>query len=602
MGRRVTVGRPELSGDVGAVASTHWLATGAAMAVLERGGNAADAATAAGFVLQVVEPHSNGLGGDVSIVVHSARNDTTRVVCGQGPMPIAANLDHFHRLGLRQIPGSGLLPATVPGAFGAWMALLAEFGTLTVADVMEAGIACANRGYPVTSDAAIAIKALEPLFRDEWTGSASAHFVAGAPPSMGARATNPRLGETMARLVRIAGAASADREGQIEAARAAFYEGFVAEAIGAFVRSHEVLDSTGRRHRGLLTADDLASWRAEVEVPTSVGYRDLEVHKPGPWSQGPVLLQQLAVLEHFDLRAMDPADGQYVHVLTEAAKLAFADREAWYGDPNHVDVPIEALLDPTYTAGRVALIGDTALTDPRPGEPNGRRSFIPSIDPDPSPDAAADWMNQLQSGMPTIVLRAMAKPSDTCAVVVADGQGNLVSAVPSGGWLKSSPVIAELGFPLGTRGQTMWLVDGHPNTLVGGKRPRSTLSPSVVLRDGAPYLAFGTPGGDRQDQWTLETMLAIVEHDLDFQAATEVPTFHTDHFPASFTPRKCRPGVLVAEGGFGEAAFDDLRRRGHDLDVVPPQSMGGKVCIVGVDGFLRAGAGPRGRQAHAACR
>jgi gamma-glutamyltranspeptidase/glutathione hydrolase len=596
------VPRPELIGDIGAAASTSWLASSAAMAVLDNGGNAFDAAVSAGFVLQVVEPHSNGPGGDVAIVAQRAGEDSASVICGQGPMPLRADMSRFTELGLRQIPGSGLLPAAVPGAMGAWLRLLADFGRLSLEAVAEPAIGYAARGYPVLPDTARAIDTLAPLFADEWRSSGETYLIGGRPPATGDRLANPDLAGVLRRLIDEAKAGTTDREAQIENARRAFYEGFVAEAIDDFVASAEVLDATGRRHKGLLTGEDLATWRAEVEPSVHIDYRGLTVHKPGPWSQGPVFLQQLALLEGFDLSALDPDGAEYVHTLTEAAKLAFADREAWYGDPAaRPDVPLATLLSPEYNAARRRLIGPEADMSPEPGHAGG---IVPSVEPDPAPGWYADWMDQLQSGMPTIVLKATLEPSDTCTVVVADRQGNLVAAVPSGGWLKSSPVIPGLGFPLGTRGQTMWLIDGHPNAVAGGKRPRTTLSPTVVSRDGVPCLAFGTPGGDRQDQWTLETFLSVVEFGTDLQQACEVPLFHTDHFPSSFTPRGRRQGVLVTEAGVGDQTVAELRRRDHLVEVVPAMSMGGKACIVGTgrDGFVRAGAGPRGRQAYAVCR
>jgi gamma-glutamyltranspeptidase/glutathione hydrolase len=602
----MVVSKPELLGQFGAVSSTHWLASTAGMAALEQGGNAFDAAVAAGFVLQVVEPHSNGLGGDVSIVVHEGASGRTRVVCGQGPTPRAATQDRFRSYGLNQIPGSGMLPACVPGAFGAWLRLLAEFGTMPLGPVMAASIGYAAGGYPLVPDAARAIATLAPLFDAEWTESGRTYLAKGRPPPAGAKVRNLALAETMQRILHEAEATSADRETQIETARAAFYEGFVAETIDAFVRRTDVLDATGRRHRGLLTADDLAAWRPQVDDPVSLAYRDYSVHKPGPWSQGPVFLQQLAILDGLDVRRMTLGGGEYVHTVTEVAKLAMADREAWYGDPDRAPVPMRELLSRDYSDLRRRLVGPLAAT-PEPGTPGGLRSWLPGPDPDPLDPAAidTDWIRQLGSGMPTTVLKATVKAGDTCTVAVADRYGNLAAAVPSGGWLKSSPVIPGLGFPLGTRGQTMWLVDGHPNSLGPVKRPRTTLSPTVVLRDGDPFLAFGTPGGDRQDQWTLETFLAITEFGLDLQQATEVTTFHTDHFRSSFTPRGCRPGVLVMEDGGVPGVVEDLRRRGHEVDVVPAFSLGSKVCVAGVDssrGFVRAAAGPRGRQAYAVCR
>jgi gamma-glutamyltranspeptidase / glutathione hydrolase len=595
----VNSGSPQVIGAHGAVSSTHWLATAAGMAILSQGGNAFDAVTAAGFVLQVVEPHSNGLGGDLSVIAHQADGGTV-VYCGQGPTPRAATLQYFRSLALNQIPGSGLLPACVPGAFSAWMQLLRDLGTLPLAAVLDRAIGYAEHGYPLVADAARCIGALAPLFRTHWPESGRTYLSASGVPAAGDRVNNQVLAATMRRLLQEAEAGHPDREAQLEAAHNAFYGGFVAEAIDCFMRDAEVLDSTGRRHRGLLTADDLAAWRAPAEVPLHYDFRSCRVFKPGPWSQGPVFAQELALLEDFELTALGLSSGAYIHTLTEAAKLAFADREAWYGDPSHGSVPMDLLLSPDYSSARRRAIGDIAEPAPQAGLPGGAKSWIPDADRDLPEGFTEDWMAQLQSGMPTTVLAATVKPGDTCAVAVADRLGNLAAAVPSGGWLKSSPVIPGLGFPLGTRAQSMWLVEDHPNALAPGKRPRTTLSPTVVLRDGAPYLAFGTPGGDRQDVWTLESFLAITEFDLDLQAATEVPTFHSDHFSSSFTPRIRRPGVLVVEGSVGTSAIAELRRRGHEVDVVPEFSMGHKTCITGCkDGLVWAGAGPRGRQAHA---
>jgi gamma-glutamyltranspeptidase/glutathione hydrolase len=599
----MTVMRPQLTGTSGAVASTHWLASAVGMAVLDRGGNAFDAAAAAGFVLQVVEPHSNGPGGDVVISVYPRSTGAVRVICGQGPMPRAATIDRFAGLGIQQMPAAGLLPATVPGAFGAWTRLLAEFGTMSLGSVLEPAIGYASRGYPLLPAAASTIAAMAPLFRTEWTASGSTYLPDGAAPAAGSRMRNTKLAGTYERLVREARAASADREAQLEAARSMFYEGFVADAIDRFSRT-EVFDSTGGPNRGLLTGDDLAGWRAAVEEPYSLAYGDFTVHKPGPWSQGPVFLQQLAILAGCDLRGMGLGSVEYVHTIAEAAKLAFADREAWYGDPAHTAVPLDELLADEYSARRRSLIGDDADLDPEPGRVGGGDPWIPQAKPEQVGAGEPDWLTQLRSGLPTVTPAGpRAGAGNTCTVAVADRWGNLVVAVPSGGWLKSSPVIPELGFALGTRGQTAWLVEGHPNSLAPGRRPRTTLSPSIVLRDGEPFLAFGTPGGDQQDQWTLQAFLAIAEFGLEPQAATELPAFNIDHFAQSFTPRLSRPGVLIVERSFGPEVLAGLDRKGHRLDVVPESTLG-KVCAAGVDpgtGFLRAAAGPRGRQAYAVC-
>ncbi|MEU6083154.1 gamma-glutamyltransferase [Streptomyces sp. NPDC047108] len=596
-------GRPQLSGTFGAVSSTHWLPSAAAMSVLEKGGNAFDAAAAAGFVLQVVEPHFNGLGGDVPIVSYRAATGRVQVVCGQGPTPRAATIGAVKQLGLHQIPGSGLLPAVVPGAFGAWMRMLAEHGTLPLTKILDHAIGYAENGFPLLPGAADAIEVMAPLFETEWPESARVYLPNGRPPAAGSRFRNPVLAETYKQLLREATAVPGGREAQIAAAEKAFYQGFVADAIDSFVSTTEVLDATGHRNKGLLTGQDLADWQAPVEESAHLSYGDWTVHKPGPWSQSPVFLQQLALLGGFDLRSMGLGSADYIHTVAECAKLAFADREAWYGDPDHGDVPLETLLSPAYTAERRTLIEAKAAATLRPGSPGGRHPHVPEHVADSVPPAREHWMNQIRNGLPTVVRAAEAR-TDTCTVVVADRFGNMVAAVPSGGWLKSSPVIPGAGFSLGTRAQTMTLEEGHPNSFGPRRRPRSTLSPSLVLKDGKPVLAFGTPGGDRQDQWTLGFFLAVAEFGLDLQAATETLAFHTDHFAASFTPHESRPKALVVERNCDPEVVEDLRTRGHEVELVPEFSLG-KVCAVGADPereLLLAAASPRGRQTYAMAR
>ncbi|HEX7146822.1 MAG TPA: gamma-glutamyltransferase, partial [Actinomycetota bacterium] len=429
------------------VSSTHWLASATGMAVLERGGNAFDAAVAAGFVLQVVEPHLNGPGGEVPILAAPAGQGRVLVVNGQGPVPAAATIERFKDLGLGLVPGTGLLAACVPGAFGAWMLLLRDHGTLRPREVLEPAIGYAEAGFPAVPRIGGAIGAMERLFRTEWPSSAEV-WLADGVPAPGGRLRNPALAATWRRLLDEAEAASPDRDGQIEAALAAFYEGFVAEAIAGYLATAEVLDVSGRRHKGLLDGDDLAGWRASVEAPVSVEQHGWTVCKTGPWGQGPVLLQQLRLLEGFDLEAMGLGSAGYVHTVAECAKLAFADREAWYGDPAAFDVPIDDLLDPAYADRRRALVGAEASLELRPGSPDGRTPRLPSAGTGP---VTAEELEG--SGEPTF--------GDTCHVDVADRHGNLVAATPSGGWLQSSPIIPPLGFPLGTRAQMFTLQEGQ---------------------------------------------------------------------------------------------------------------------------------------------
>jgi len=605
--------RPELAGTFGMVASTHWLASAAGMAVLEKGGNAFDAAVAAGLTLQVVEPHLNGPGGEVPVIGHDARRGETFVVCGQGTAPAAATATAYTSLGLDLVPGSGLLAATVPGAFGGWLLLLREYGTLRLRDVLEHAIGYASGGYPLVPAVSWSIASVASLFREHWQTSAEVYLPGGGVPAPGSRFVNRALAATYQRILAEAEAAAPDRDGQLEAARRAWYDGFVAEEMAKFA-STEVMDVTGERHRGLLTGQDLASWHARLEAPVSFDYAGLTVCKTGPWGQGPVFLQQLALLSGFDLGATEPGSADFVHTVTEAAKLAFADREAWYGDPAFTDVPLDDLLSAEYNAGRRALVGPAASMELRPGRPGGREPGLPAFASRSfgmtaggtggrGPRGSGDPGIDPATGEP---LGRAAGPhprrGDTCHLDVTDRWGNMVSATPSGGWLQSSPVIPSLGFGLGTRAQMFTLTPGLPATIAPGKRPRTTLTPTLVLRDGDPYLAFGTPGGDQQDQWTVDFFLNHVHFGMNLQQAIDFPAFHSAHMPSSFYPRGAWPGRLDIEARASEAVLAELRRRGHDVHAQPPWSLGRITAVARANGLLYAAANPRGQQAYAAGR
>jgi gamma-glutamyltranspeptidase / glutathione hydrolase len=590
--------RPELHGTLGMVASTHWLASSAGMATMEAGGNAFDAAVAAAFVLQVVEPHQNGLGGDLAVVGFSAREERPLVVCGQGPAPAGATLDHFSRLGLDLVPGTGLLPACVPGAFGAWLLLLGRYGTMRLSDVLAPAIRYAEAGYPVVEPLSAAIAELEPVFRSHWHTSAAVYLRTGGVPRTGQLFGNPDLASTYRRLLRAGESAGTDRLEQIEAARRAFYQGFVAEAMSDYFETAEVLDSTGVPQRGLLRYEDLARFRATVEPPVTFDYAGYTVCKTGPWGQGPVLLQQLALLAGLDLDDTDPDGAELIHAVVEAAKLAFADREAFYGDPDFVDVPLDVLLSAAYNDERRKLISDEAADELRPGTPGGRTPMIPA--PAGAPGAPGT-PGAPGAGEPTTSSGPAA--GDTCHLDVVDRWGNHVAATPSGGWLQSSPVIPGLGFSTTTRGQMFWLAAGHPDALAPGKRPRTTLTPGLLLRDGRPYLAFGTPGGDYQDQWSLCFLLRHLHHGLNLQAAIDAPMWQTSHFPSSFYPRQSQSRRVDVEERVGTDTVERLRRRGHDVVVADGWSLG-RVSAAGTraDRVLVAGADARGRQGYAVGR
>jgi gamma-glutamyltranspeptidase/glutathione hydrolase len=588
--------RPELAGTFGMVASTHWLASAAGMAVLERGGNAFDAAVAAGLVLQVVEPHLNGPGGEVPIVYYDAARDEVQVVCGQGPAPAAANIARFRDLGLNLVPGSGPLAACVPGAFDAWMLVLGRCGSWHLRDVMAFAIDYAAGGYPLVRQIVDTIAAMEDMFRTEWTSSAAVYLPGGRVPASGTLFANPALAATYRRIMAEAEATTRDRDEQIRAARDVFYRGFVAETIDGWIRTTPVLDTSGQRNRGVLTGADMDAYHARLEPPVALDYGSYRIHKAGSWSQGPVFLQQLALLDGFDLRAMGHNSVEYVHTVVECAKLAFADREAWYGDPDVVDVPLERLLDAGYAAARRALIGAQASLELRPGSVDGRQPLLAPAQRDAAEGLAGIGEPSLQGD------DARAEPGDTCHVDVVDRHGNMVAATPSGGWLQSSPVIPELGFCLGTRAQMFWLTEGLTGSLQPGKRPRTTLTPSLAFRDGEPYLAFGTPGGDQQDQWSLLFFLAHAEFGLNLQEAIDAPAFHTEHFPSSFYPREAHPGRVQVEGRLSRQVIDGLRDRGHDIAVAGDWSLGRISAVSRSGGLLRAAANARGMQGYAAGR
>lgn len=588
--------RPELAGTFGMVASTHWAASAAGMAVLELGGNAFDAAVAAGFVLQVVEPHLNGPGGDLPALLWPSGRDEPVVLCAQGPAPARATIAHYRdELGLDLVPGTGPLAAVVPGAFGGWMYMLRDFGTMRLGEVLRFAISYASAGYPVLERLSSAISSVEALFRDEWLTSAEVYLPAPRPGELG---RNLALGATYQRVLAEAEAASPGREDQIEAAYHTWYRGWVAEAV---VRAQDRawLDTSGQRHRGVLGEGDLSRWQPTYEAPVSVGYRGLTVYKAGPWSQGPVCLQQLQLLQNFDLAGMGAGSSAAVHTLTECAKLAFADREAWYGDPEFTDVPTGELLSPEYAAERAKLVDATSAPGLRPGRPGGRAPRLPAIPAGESggPRQAPGRGPGQASGTPA------GSRGDTVHLDVADRWGNVVSATPSGGWLTGAPVISELGFCLGTRAQMFWLEDGLPSSLGPGRRPRTTLSPTLCGRDGRAYLAIGTPGGDQQDQWALHALVAHVDFGLDLQQAIDAPNHHTEAFPGSFYPRQSRSRHLAVEARVGPEVIDELRHMGHSVEVAGPWELG-RVTAVGrgPGGTLVGGADPRGRQAYVAGR
>ncbi|MBY5522514.1 gamma-glutamyltransferase family protein [Rhizobium leguminosarum] len=585
--------RPEILGTFGVVTSTHWIASAVGMSILEKGGNAFDAAVATGFVLQIVEPHLCGPGGDLPAVIYSKKKDKVEVICAQGPAPAGATIEHYTAEGLSLIPGDGLLATVIPGSFDGWMLMLRDYGSMSVRDVLEPAIYYAEHGHPMLPRVSATIKGLAAFFEKEWPTSYETWLPGGSVPQAHANFRNPVLAETWKRILAEAEVKSA-REAQVEAARDAFYRGFVAEKIDDYLKTAEVLDASGNRHKGVLTATDMANWSATIEEPLTYDYHGWTIAKIGPWGQGPVFLQTLSILKGFDLAAMDPAGADFVHTVVEAMKLAFADREIYYGDPNFSEVPIAHLLSETYAAERRKLVGADASFDLRPG-------IVPGF------EVQHDLTMKMLSAdsktgavyEPTMA-HLSEKRGDTVHIDVIDRDGNMVSVTPSGGWLQSSPTVPGLGFCLNSRAQMFWLKSGLPTSLAPGKRPRTTLTPSLGLYEGRPTLAFGTPGGDQQEQWQLSFFLRYAHHKLNLQAAIDQPLFHTSHFPGSFYPRTREPGSLMAEANFGPDVLDDLRRKGHKLTVADPWTIGRLTAARrDADGLLRAAATPRLMQAYA---
>ncbi len=601
--------RPTLTGTFGMAASTHWLATASAQAVLERGGNAFDAAVAGGFVLHVVEPHLNGPGGDLVGIFATASDPGTAVVLvGQGPAPGGATIEHYRGQGLDLVPGAGGLAAAVPGSVDAWLTLLHDHGTWELADVLAYAIGYARDGHPLLAQASATIARVARLFTDHWPSSAALWMPEGEVPEAGTMVRNPAYAGVLESLIAAGHGVRDDgpvgREARIDAARREWKTGTVAQAAVAFLSSPH-RHSDGRDHAAVIGVDDFAGFDAGYEPATTIEFRGHTVAKAGPWTQGPALLQTLRILDgHPDI---DPSTELGAHAVLEALKLALADRDAYYGD---AEVPLEVLLSDEYAASRRAQIGQTASHEWRPGAVPGREPFRP-----PLRSAGADATDGV--GEPTreppgapphtpgSLTHAPGRTrGDTCHIDIVDRWGNMIAVTPSGGWLQSSPAIPELGFCLGTRLQMMWLDAAAPAALRPGARPRTTLSPTLVLRDGRAVAALGTPGGDQQEQWQVPVLLRMLAGGYTAQQAIDTPSLHTTALVDSFWPRGWTPADVVVEDRLGDDVIAGLERRGHTVTRSGDWSLG-RVSAVGRDaetGLMWAAANPRGMQGYAAGR
>ncbi|MBX3096420.1 MAG: gamma-glutamyltransferase [Fimbriimonadaceae bacterium] len=587
-------------------ASTHWLATASGQAVLERGGNAFDAAAACAFVLHVVEPHLNGPGGDlVGMFATASAPGTPIVLMGQGPAPAGATIDRYRGEGLTLVPGAGALAAAIPGAVDAWLLLLRDHGTWELKDVLAFAIGYARDGHPLLERVSSTIERVAELFREHWPTSAELWMPDGRIPRAGSLVRNPALARTLERLVdATAGVpAHADREARIDAARDEWASGFVAHAIADFARTPH-RHSDGDDHAGVITEADMAGFRASYESAVTLDFRGVTVAKSAGWGQGPALLQMLGILDGFSDDHLDPSSPLGAHTILEAEKLALADREAYYGDSE--PVPLDVLLSPEYAAARRELIADEASLEFRPGTVAGRQPFLPELrllDRSPAiPSAGQRYVAQHHVGEPTVDRTGETK-GDTCHLDVIDRWGNIVSVTPSGGWLQSSPTVPELGFCLGTRLQMTWLTPGAPSSLEPGRRPRTTLTPTLLLRDGRAVGTLGSPGGDQQDQWQLPYLLRTIVGGYSPQEAIDAPTLHSTSFPDSFWPRTWEPGGAVVEDRLGDDVIRSLEARGHLVTRAGDWTLGRLSAVgIGPDGMLFAAANPRGSQGYAAGR
>ncbi|MDI3339127.1 MAG: gamma-glutamyltransferase family protein [Sphaerobacter sp.] len=565
---RRTSHRPPIQARHYAAASGHYLATTAALRILARGGNAIDAGVAAGICLNVLLPDLTSFGGVAPIMVYHRATDELKVITGLGCWGRGASLEFYLEHERGEIP-VGVRRSVVPGAPDAWLTALARYGRLSFAEVVQPAIELCEGGFPVYPSLHRNI-AKEADVIAQWPSSAAIFLPGGKPPAVGSVLRQPELARTFRRMVDAERAAAGRRRvAGIEAARDFFYRGDIGKEIAAFIS----------REGGFITEADLADFHVDVEDPIHTSYRGIDVFACGPWSQGPVIPQTLNILEGYDLAAMGHNSADYVHTVLAALDLAFADREAHYGDPKFVDVPLATLLSKEYAARQRARI------DPRRAFTEMPPSGVPAGGTTP---AAADARVPLQP--------------DTSYVCVVDEEGNAFSATPSDG-IGSTPIVPGLGLLCSGRGSQSWLIPGHPSALAPGKRPRLTPNPAMAFRDGRLLMPFGTPGADMQPQAMLQVFLNIVEFGMDPQEAIEQPRFGTFNYPESFWPHTYRPGAVMVEARVLAAVIEDLRERGHQIELWPEWTrVTGNVCAILVDhdqGTLTAGADARA-EAYAA--
>ncbi len=561
---------PRLFGTNGAVTSEHYLAANAGADILKAGGNAVDAAIAAVLVEGVVNPHQHTICGECPMIIQMADGQAPVVVNGNTMAPGAADVAAYRQRGLDAVPDTGILAAGVPAAPGALTLALERFGSLSLAEVADAAITLARDGFPMHPGllymADFGIDDNQIRFTEEWANSAEIYLPKGEFPTPGQLLRNPALADLLQTLVTAERTASGSRAAGIAAARDEFYRNDIATEIAQHSKARG----------GLLRRQDMEGFRTELEPAVSVSLGNIQVFKCGPWNQGPALLQTLSIVKNFPLQSMQHNGTEYLHTVIESIKLAFADREQWYGDPTHVHVPIASLLADNYGKLRAGLIdSNRANPEVRPGNPFNHEALLP----------AAERLGGRSWGPGTVHVDSI------------DGAGNMVCATPSGAWLKSSEVVAALGVPLGNRLMTFYLEPAnHPNIVAPNKRPRTTISPTLVHRDAIPWMVYGSMGGDQQDQWMLQFILNRAVFDMTIAQAIEAPKFSSHHVPGFFAPHERFPNRINIEPRVGESVIKGLASRGHEIERVPDWTEGFLLAIERdpQTGVLEAGYDPRG--------
>jgi gamma-glutamyltranspeptidase / glutathione hydrolase len=561
--------RPTIMGTNGMVASGHYLATVAGERVLARGGNAVDAGVAAGLCLCVLHADMVNLAGVAPIIVYLAAEDRVLTISGLGRWPRAASVEYFTRHCGGKIP-LGVLRCITPGSPDAWITALREYGSMSLGEVMEDAIRLAAEGFPMHPFMAANVRDAAAQV-ERWPSSAAVLLPGGRAPEAGQIFVQRDLARTMTRLVDAeSGAAQRGRRAGLQAARDRFYREDIAREIAAFYAAEG----------GLLTYGDLAGFRAQIEEPVRVRFREYEIYTCGPWCQGPVLAQVLALLEDRDLATLGHNSPAYVHLVTEALKLVFADRERYYGDPEFVDVPMEGLLSREYARARGRLMDADRAHSGMP----------PAGDPRSAGARGEPWRGLVAAEPVTT------ETLDTTYVCAVDRQGNIFSATPSDGCL-SAPITPGTGLGVSSRGSQSWAVEGHPSSVAPGKRPRLTPCPAIVFKNGRPFMPLGTPGGDVQCQAMAQVFLNVAVFGMEPQAAIEAPRFATYSYPGSFEPHEYHRDELRVERRLAATVGDALTAKGHKVVTWPDWTWrAGGVCTVTIDhatGLMSAGADPR---------